>query len=508
MTALRALDLRHGLLPELPTSLSALQHLSRLDAVNSSLWRLPDHIPCLPSLEVLLLRHTRVWEWPAWLRDCTALRRLELDCTRCVQVPKAVTCLTHLTALRLGGSGASAVTSIPKGMTALGQLRVLDISHMCLVSASRWEVLEALAPTLHTLTARHMGWEQLPAPLYTLTALTYLDVSGTPLVDVGEELAQLTALHHLNLGTCQLGEMPACLAVLPALRVLHMRGNPLAGSSSRGAAPTQLQELGLAYCYAANLADLVQSTGLTKLVLKGNSLVSLQGASRLPPLPLLCHLDLSYNNLRNLKGLGPTPQLTTLVLDFNRRLTCLTGLQLLGPLPGLRKLRLRGAAIRGGRGAGRHPGKLAALTALGPCPRLTHLDLRDNHCTCLPPEVWAWLGQQPRLAVLRLASNCWAPDLGLWAPPALPTLQVLDLSCCNLRTLPAWLPTLPACNTIYMKGNGGLDDVQAADVLASMSGLRRVSCQFELPAQLSHVETTEPEDSDDGQDEEQEHPLE
>jgi Leucine-rich repeat (LRR) protein len=505
-TALHTLDLAYGTLSVLPASLGAQQHLTRLDATNSCLLHLPMDLMCLPRLEVLVLRNTRLWEWPAslFLAGCPALRHLEIDCCRGASLPGALGCLTGLTALRLVDTTTSTVMSLPKGMSALGQLQVLDISFLSLVPAAGWEVLEALAPTLRSLTARHMGWERLPAPLYTLTRLTYLDLSGTPLVEVGEELRGLTALQHLNLGTCQLGEMPACLAALPVLRVLHMRGNPLVAPSAHAVPPTQLQELTLPFCYTTNLAGLVQSTGLTRLVLRGNNLVSLQGAARLPSLPLLRHLDLSHNRLRNLKGLGPTPQLATLCLDFNRRLTCLTGLQLLGPLLGLRKLRLRGAAIRGGRGLGRHPGKLAALTALGPCPQLAYLDLRNNHLTGLTAEVWAWLAQQPRLAVLCLAGNCWAPDLGLWAPPVLPALQLLDLSACNLRTLPAWLPTLPACDTIQIRGNGGLDDVQAAEVLAAMPGLRQVACQFDLPPQLSHVEAMQPEHYDDEEEEAQE----
>ncbi|GFR49026.1 hypothetical protein Agub_g11048 [Astrephomene gubernaculifera] len=249
-----------------------------------------------------------------------------------------------------------------------------SISSSNVISAAQLRVKLSLAASSGRLDLTECGLLEVPEEVLQLTELEELQLSGNLLVALPAALSRLTALRRLGLAGNRLNSLPPGLDRLQRLEGLWLHGNLLTSL------PGELGRL----------------TALRVLSLAGNCLQSLPPGC-LSGLTRLTDLTLAGNRLTALPPgeLEPLTALTRLALNGNR----LTTEGLMG----------RGS---GGSGLGRQHRELRELMLQGnqleevdpaifECPSLTELSLADNRLAALPPD----LPPAPRLARLHLYGN-------------------------------------------------------------------------------------------------------
>jgi Leucine-rich repeat (LRR) protein len=283
------------------------------------------------------------------------------------------------------------------------------------------------------------GLHSLPPALSALSNLRDLDVSFNAALGRGgvaalRPLRHLAALSRLDLSECRLPRLPAALSTLSLLRCLNLRSAVL-GRDSEAALPLQrlpqLTYLGLNNCSLARLPPALSALGGTLAELDLNWNVSLgwegQGEASLAALAhltaLTC-LGLARCSLRCLpRGLSALGSLANLNLNGNSGLGA--------------------AALGGGFEPLRHLGSVTSLwlyecglTALPwqltSLPRLAQLSLASNEGLG-----WDEGGWPAALAPLQHLS----------------ALTWLSMSWCSLRRLPPVLPSLAALASLDVAHN-------------------------------------------------------
>jgi hypothetical protein len=207
LTALKALDIgnavslgpdrRYGAgrpdagnaIDTLPAGLGALTRLRRLGAGFVGLRALPTEIGALGELLVLELPGNRIEALPDEIAQLAALETLDLS------------------ANPLGG--------LPDGLAGLPGLRQLNLSDVA--------NLPAVAPLggLEDLALAGCGLETLPDWVLALPSLKSLYLAGNPMIDLPEGIAGLSALGYLDLSGTGITEPPRHLD-LPAGLIVRL----------------------------------------------------------------------------------------------------------------------------------------------------------------------------------------------------------------------------------------------------------------------------------------------
>ncbi|XP_041975064.1 insulin-like growth factor-binding protein complex acid labile subunit [Aricia agestis] len=284
------------------------------------------------------------------------------------------------------------------------------------------------------------------------TRLKVLYLSGNPLFaqDLKEALAPLPKLERLFISNCGLRNLPDNFNVFENLIELDISHNPLVNVFTRLLAPLdQLEYLNMGYSNLSYIGPdtFAHMTGLKKLVLSGNDLLSLEAGlfgnlTQLTSLELeFCGLkrpensnaffkNLTYTNLREIK-LGGNPLIIPSTGPlFPKQLSQVTVLDLsncnissLNPdafanTENLTDLNLAGNHIKSEEGS---------LTFLEILSHLEKINLSNNNLTTIDPQLFA---HNPRLHSLNLLGNpficdCKIAEMWDWANMIKGDLNVL-----------------------------------------------------------------------------------
>ncbi|XP_019933990.2 p53-induced death domain-containing protein 1 [Paralichthys olivaceus] len=163
-----------GLLTTLPSSVSALSRLVRLDLSFNQISCLPSSLLSIPTLSSMILCHNHL----------SAL-------------PPDIGVLSSLTYLSLLGNE---LVSLPPSLGRLKSLQALDVSHNLL--------------------------QHLPDEIGSLEKLVKLELSHNKLKELPETLGSLLSLRELFISSNDLRLIPHCLNKLPMLKI-DVRDNPL-----------------------------------------------------------------------------------------------------------------------------------------------------------------------------------------------------------------------------------------------------------------------------------------
>ena len=219
-----------------------------------------------------------------------------------------------------------------------------------------------------------------------MTALTWLSLSGNPIVDVSP-LAGLTALNTLGLSSTQIVDVSP-LADMTALTWLSLSSTQIVDVSPL-ADMTALTSLTMFSNQIADVSPLAGMTALTRLWLSGNQIVDV---SPLAGLTSLTYLNLGQNGIADVSPLAGMRSVTHLRLDYNAivdieplaGLTSLAELYLLGneiadvrPLAGLTSVEM--LELQGN--------EVADISPLSGLRSLTTLDLAYNAIADVGPLV-------------------------------------------------------------------------------------------------------------------------
>ncbi len=278
--------------------------------------------------------------------------------------------------------------------------------------------------------------------------------------------------HRLDLSGFLLGFVPSALAELPGLATLNLAGNNVRnfGEGSVLSGLTALQELDLSFNELAVLAaqdvsldiiNLQLPVSVTNLSLRDNDLPDVPTAWLLEQLPQLSGLDLRFNKVASLDGLGRCRALEELLAGHNC-LELVTGAAFAGSRESLKSVDLSHNQIR-----------VVEPEAIAELPRvealvlahnrltsfafeaalhsLVSLDLSYNSLTSLGSE----FGLLTRLHTLRARCNQIAAVN--FSFQALEELRLLDLSHNRLRSLPEDLALARQLRTVMLSCNKLVD---------------------------------------------------
>ena len=146
---------------------------------------------------------------------------LDLSNLGLIDVPPAISRLTAVTNLNLGGNR---LTRVPDAVVELGGLVSLHLHSNRLVE------LPDTLPRLTNLTSLYLGRNrltQVPDSIDKLMALQVLDLGRNELTVIPESITRLENLRVLDLSRNQLSTLPETISHLETLVELHLCGNEL-----------------------------------------------------------------------------------------------------------------------------------------------------------------------------------------------------------------------------------------------------------------------------------------
>ncbi|XP_072742539.1 uncharacterized protein [Anoplolepis gracilipes] len=288
-----------------------------------------------------------------------------------------------------------------------------------------------------TIECSRQGLQAFPENISDV--VQHLDLSSNLLIDVTDEINQLTELEYLNLARNQLTSLPNNLKELRKLRRLDLSDNTIANTADI-ASINQLPSLKVLYISKNQLLDL---KGLTSEVLQavdaGYCLIRQLGNASLNGLSALTTLNLAGNPLKIIE----TPVSETLQwLDMSDCVLNYLYPDTLSRLPELEELRLANnpTLVYSTRHSTLQHPKLKRLDVsrcnldrpgLHGFPSLTHVYLSRNTIHILPDNIFV---KNKQLTHLYLNANN-LERLNASTFDGLIKLQTLDLSANNLENI-------------------------------------------------------------------------
>jgi Leucine-rich repeat (LRR) protein len=355
----------------------------RMDLSRLKLYTCPAVLDKLAAIVDLNLSHNNIKTLPASFGVLACLEILQLDHNRIEFIPKSI---GDLQRLRVCSLNRNRCTALPMEMKNNGNLQHLYVDRNDLTTLP-----EDLPKNLISLSCNRNHIELLPDTITNLKALQFLDCSNNRISELSHTMARMTRLQRFNMADNQLIQLntePEGMYGMPSLTSLNLRGTSLLFLP---------EELGL--LDTLTQLDISHNRTLEKLTPELGELCDLETLSlnncALRKLPEglddyttnLRALDLSYNQLARVHPcVGGILTLRTLWLTKNRlvtlpeALTCLTNLTALyidenimtdlpesmGNLCSLKILSMR-------------YNRLTALPdSMGRCSKLSELHLKNN----------------------------------------------------------------------------------------------------------------------------------
>ncbi|CAJ1937486.1 unnamed protein product [Cylindrotheca closterium] len=340
LTSLEDLNLNGNGLMSLPSEIGSLTSLTNLDLHYNDFPTLPSEIGSLTLITNLNVGETLLMSLPTEIGRLTSLTRLELHESRLTSLPSEIGFLTSLGLIGLDENGCS---SLPSEIGNLASLTDLDMEWNGLVSLP--SEIRGLT-SLSRLNLRHNELTSLPSEFGRLTLLTDLNLYDNRLASLPTEIGSLTLISSLSLGLHQLASLPSEIGSLTSLSYLDLVENQLTSIPSEIGSLTLLRMLGLSENQLASVPSEIGSLALlTKLALESNQLTSLP--SEIGSLALLTSLRLESNQLTSLPSEIGSLRLLTWLSLYDNELTSLVSLPSeIGNLTSLTKLDLRQNPIK------------------------------------------------------------------------------------------------------------------------------------------------------------------
>eukprot|EP01087_Luapelamoeba_hula_P009276 TRINITY_DN2387_c0_g1_i3.p1 TRINITY_DN2387_c0_g1~~TRINITY_DN2387_c0_g1_i3.p1 ORF type:complete len:884 (+),score=128.56 TRINITY_DN2387_c0_g1_i3:162-2813(+) len=271
LRALTRLDLSHNKLKEFPTSLLTATTLVDLNLERNKFVELPKGIEVLTNLTKLDLKDNEIKELPPQIGSLVSLSELLLSDNQLKTLPNEVGHLVHLTNLQLPNNLVASLPSDICHLTALSKLNLKNnrLSHLpesvSVDDVKGWY-------SLTSLNLARNQFDHIPPELWTIEALSELNLTSNKIKEVPADISRLYNLHSLLLGDNQLVAVPEEIVYIEALEVLHLFFNQLSSFPENLNSLFNLRVLFLGYNRLAAVPDLSPLTALEELLLSSNPL--------------------------------------------------------------------------------------------------------------------------------------------------------------------------------------------------------------------------------------------
>ncbi|KAM1413476.1 hypothetical protein ACFXTO_026068 [Malus domestica] len=461
---------------EIPSALTMLSSLEKLDLSYNPITSLPESMNNLVKLQTLKVSGCRnLTILPELPRSLTGLT---LACCNISEIPSALTMQSSLEYLDLDGNP---ITSLPESMNNLVKLQTLKVS-----GCRNLTILPELPRSLTCLTLACCNISEIPSALTMQPSLEYLDLDCNPITSLPESMNNLVKLQTLKvsgcrnltilpelprsltcltLACCNISEIPSALTMLSSLEYLDLDGNLITSLPESMNNLVKLQTLKVSGC--RNLTILPElPRSLTCLTLACCNISEIPSA--LTMLSSLEYLDLDGNPITSLpESMNNLVKLQTLKVSGCRNLTILPELPC-----SLTSLTLACCNIS------EIPSALTMLSSL------EKLDLSCNPITSLPES----MNNLVKLQTLKV-SGC----RNLTILPELPhSLTSLTLACCNISEIPSALTMLSSLEKLDLSYNPITSLPESMNNLVKLqtlkvSGCRNLTILPELPRSLTSL---------------------
>ncbi|KAG3011399.1 hypothetical protein PC128_g4631 [Phytophthora cactorum] len=219
LVALQVLILSKNKIAVLPDSLTKLTKLRVLEVASNQLIALPECLGKLESLEVLRANRNEIAKLPDSIGFCMKLQILNMYNNALTELGKPVSILPALVELNVSNNQ---LTKLPNELLRWKNLRRL------LLQVNNLELLPALDTlcNLEVLQLQQNELKLLPS-MKNLVHLVKLDANSNSITQLPAQVAQMSALTHVNLRRNKFEEIPPQLARCLALEILDLGENPI-----------------------------------------------------------------------------------------------------------------------------------------------------------------------------------------------------------------------------------------------------------------------------------------
>ena len=287
LTQLEYLDVGNNMIRKLPESIGNLTKLERFLCYVNYLDTLPESFGDLESLLLLSVTYNKFKVFPRPLLRCRNLSELRFARCLLTSVPEEVSELTSLTMFDFRGNY---LTEVPESISEMESL--LHVS----VSGNRLDTLPKMGNVRTSLSAARNGLTRLPKDMCSNVELVFL--AGNKLRALEEGLG-LTRACHIQLHGNVLRQLPQDVGTWERVTKLSLSSNELESLPDAIGNLVNCVELQLARNRLCELPDTICSMRrLERLNLRGNRLVSLP--NKLLNMAMLRVLNVSFNLLTTL----------------------------------------------------------------------------------------------------------------------------------------------------------------------------------------------------------------
>ncbi|HAS43214.1 MAG TPA: hypothetical protein DCS93_22230 [Microscillaceae bacterium] len=204
-----------------PVSFTQLSSLEILQVENDYLEEFPEYLLNLTALKKLCLNRCSMSNISARIQELAKLEELNLMGNYLKELPDSIGQLTELRVLILRNNR---LRKLPESIQGLKKLQYLDCDHNSLKTLPHGV---GGLKHLQELTLQSNKLQVLPDEIVQCKALHYLDLTSNQINCLPTEIGELTHLKKLNLPKNKLINLPESLGNFPNLQQLILNNNPL-----------------------------------------------------------------------------------------------------------------------------------------------------------------------------------------------------------------------------------------------------------------------------------------
>lgn len=212
---IRRLSLRDTGIKELPKEIHQFIHIEELDLSRnkfSNVENLIADLSRLPNLKMLILDYTNLRNFPQNIALLQNLEVLSVEASSIKELPESLGELIHLKYLSVRHN--SRLIDLP---ITIGNLKCMEIIDVSGSGISRLRNELADCTSLKSIVGNASRIKSLPEDIGKLQNLVYINLASNRIIEIPESIGELTNLKNLSLGSNDISQLPESFTKLKNL---------------------------------------------------------------------------------------------------------------------------------------------------------------------------------------------------------------------------------------------------------------------------------------------------